>query len=34
NEIPISETIIIGKIPSTAVQLDLDNAGFELKNQK
>lgn len=34
NEIPISETIIVGKIPSTAVQLDLENAGFELKNQK
>ena len=34
NEIPISETIIVGKIPSTAVQLDLQDAGFKLGNQK
>lgn len=34
NEIPISETIIVGKIPSTAVQLDLQGAGFKLENQK
>ena len=34
NEIPISETIIVGKIPSTAVQLDLQSAGFKLENQQ
>jgi len=34
NEIPISETIIVGKIPSTAVQLDLQSAGFEIQNPK
>jgi len=34
NEVPISETIIVGKIPNTSVQLDLDNAGFKLNNDK
>ena len=34
NEIPISETIIVGKIPATAIQLDLQNAGFKLDNVK
>ena len=34
NEIPISETIIVGKIPSTAVQLGLEDAGFKLENSK
>ncbi|MFD3156192.1 sporulation protein YunB [Haloimpatiens sp. FM7330] len=32
NQVPIAETIIVGKIPNTAVQLDLDNAGFRMKN--
>ena len=30
NEVPIAETIVIGKTPNTAVQLDLDGAGFKL----
>jgi sporulation protein YunB len=30
NEIPIAETIIVGKTPNTAVQLDLNSAGFKL----
>lgn len=30
NEVPIAETIVIGKTPNTAVQLDLDSAGFKL----
>lgn len=34
NEVPISETIIVGKVPQTAVNLGLDNAGFKLQNQK
>jgi sporulation protein YunB len=34
NEIPISETIIVGKIPSTAVQLDLQSAGYATQNSK
>jgi sporulation protein YunB len=32
NEIAIAETIIVGKIPNTAVQLDLNSAGFNLGN--
>jgi sporulation protein YunB len=32
NEIPIAETIIVGKTPNTAVQLDLNGAGFKLGN--
>jgi len=32
NEVPIAETIIIGKTPNTAVQLDLNGAGFKLGN--
>lgn len=32
NEIAIAETIIVGKIPSTAIQLDLNSAGFNLGN--
>lgn len=31
NEIPISETIIIGKVPETAIDLDLDKADVRLK---
>lgn len=33
NEIPISETIIIGKVPDTSINLDLQGAGFKLPNQ-
>jgi sporulation protein YunB len=32
NEIPISETIIIGKVPDTSINLDLQNAGTKLPN--
>lgn len=32
NEVPIAETIIVGKIPRTALQLDLNDAGFNLRN--
>jgi sporulation protein YunB len=32
HEIPIAETIIVGKIPNTAIQLDLKGAGFNLGN--
>ncbi|GAA0718476.1 sporulation protein YunB [Clostridium malenominatum] len=31
SEIPISETIIVGKVPQTAIDLGIDNAGFRLK---
>lgn len=31
NEIPIAETIIVGKIPDTAINLDLKGADFKLK---
>lgn len=30
NEIPISETVIVGKVPNSAFQLDLSSAGFKL----
>ncbi|MFL0251751.1 sporulation protein YunB [Clostridium neuense] len=30
NEIPISETVIVGKVPDSAFQLDLNSAGFKL----
>jgi len=30
NEIPISETVIVGKVPNSAFQLDLKDAGFRL----
>lgn len=32
NEVPIAETVIVGKIPNTAVQLDLNDAGFKINN--
>jgi sporulation protein YunB len=32
NEVPIAETIIVGKTPNTAVQLDLSGTGFKLGN--
>lgn len=34
NEVPISETIIVGKVPDTAINFGLDNAGFKLPNGK
>ena len=30
NEVPVSETIIVGKVPSTAINLDLSGAGVKL----
>lgn len=30
NEVPISETIVVGKIPQTAISMDLQNAGTKL----
>jgi sporulation protein YunB len=33
SQIPISETIIIGKVPDTAINMDLDNTKFKLKNK-
>lgn len=32
SEIPIAETIIVGKIPSTSIGLDLNDGGVKLKN--
>ena len=32
NEIPIAETIIVGKTPNTAIGLDLNGTGFKLGN--
>ncbi|MHC6180683.1 sporulation protein YunB [Clostridium sp. JNZ X4-2] len=32
NEVPISETIILGKVPETAINLGLDKAGFKIPN--
>lgn len=34
SEIPLAETIIIGKVPSTALQFDLKSAGFDLPAEK
>ena len=33
NEIPICETIIVGKIPNTTISLDLQKSGFTIPNQ-
>jgi sporulation protein YunB len=33
NEIPISETIIVGKVPDTSINLDLQRAGYKLPNE-
>lgn len=33
NEIPISETIVVGKIPETSIDMDLDGAGFRLRSE-
>ena len=30
NQVPISETIVVGKIPQTAISMDLQNAGTKL----
>lgn len=32
NEVPISETIIVGKVPQNAIQFGEDSKGFKLKN--
>lgn len=32
NEVPIAETVIVGKIPETSINMDLQDAGFKLKN--
>lgn len=32
NEVPISETIIVGKVPETSINMDLQDAGLKLKN--
>jgi hypothetical protein len=34
NQVPISETIIVGKVPDTAISLGLDNAGFKIPSGK
>lgn len=33
NEIPIAETVIVGKVPNTAINLDLKDAGIRLDNK-
>lgn len=33
NEVPIAETIIVGKIPETSVNLGMQDASFKLKNE-
>ncbi len=32
NEVPVAETIIVGKVPDTVVNLDLNSAGIKLQN--
>jgi sporulation protein YunB len=32
NEVPISETIIVGKVPETSISMDLERAGNKLTN--
>ncbi|KAJ53658.1 sporulation protein YunB [Clostridium tetanomorphum] len=34
NEIPISETIIVGRIPETSINLGLENAGFKIRAEE
>lgn len=34
NEMPIAETIIVGKVPDTTLNFDLEDAGFHLDNNK
>lgn len=33
SEVPISETIIVGKIPDTSINLDLNGAGYKINEQ-
>ncbi|MFL0269759.1 sporulation protein YunB [Candidatus Clostridium radicumherbarum] len=33
SEVPISETIIVGKIPNTSINMGLDGAGFKLNSR-
>lgn len=33
-QVPLAETIIVGKVPNTALQFDLKNAGFDLRSEK
>ncbi|MDD3225175.1 MAG: sporulation protein YunB [Clostridium sp.] len=33
-QIPVAETIILGKVPNTALQFDLKNAGVSIPNKK
>jgi sporulation protein YunB len=32
NEVPIAETIVVGKVPDSAINFDLNSAGFKLNN--
>lgn len=32
SEVPIAETIIVGKIPDTSISLDLNSAGYKINN--
>ncbi|GAA0747758.1 sporulation protein YunB [Clostridium oceanicum] len=32
NQVPICETIIVGKTPETAIDMNLDSAGFKMKS--
>lgn len=34
SQVPLAETIIVGKVPSTALQFDLKSAGFDLPEGK
>lgn len=34
SEVPIAETIIVGKIPDTSINLDLNGAGYKINNNK
>ena len=34
SQIPLAETIIVGKVPSTALQFDLKSSGFSLPSEK
>jgi sporulation protein YunB len=32
NEVPISDTIVLGKVPETAINLGIDKSGFKISN--
>lgn len=32
SELPVAETIIVGKIPKTAIEMDLNDAGFKINS--